>query len=460
MLSTSVRTYIALDLETTGLNPEKDAILEVGAVKYRDGAAVEIFESLVNPARPIPYEITLITGIRNEDVIGKPTFDRIAPNLRQFIGSLPIVGQNVAFDLGFLRRLGLCADNVALDTWEFASVLVPGLPSYSLGSLAGHFGIVFQHQHRALSDATVTGQLFEILRERAAMLPATVLDEIARLAAVLRQWGAEWALAEVFLEAAGGRDARRVDEAAPPLAQVAPSSALFHGWRPGDPVEPQPSSHDAPALVDVDQLSAMLQPGGVFSDLFPGYEHRPQQVEMLCAVCAAFNSGHHLMAEAGTGTGKSLAYLLPAIAHAVRTGERVVVSTNTINLQDQLFQKDLPDLEAALTRAWGRRQPFPRDPAQGPRQLPLHQAVRCAPQGRAIDARGDARAGAHPRLAAQHGDGRRGRVVAGLCERSRAVESHVCGERGLFRGAVRARSRSGRRRASRRVFLLPRSQSG
>ena len=139
---------------------------------------------------------------------------------------------------------------------------------------------------------------------------------------------------------------------------MTPSSALFRAWHPGEPVQPlYGEDADAPE-VDVAALSAMLEPGGVFSELFPGYEHRRQQVEMLSAVCEAFNLRHHLMAEAGTGTGKSLAYLLPAIAHAVLTGERVVISTNTINLQDQLFQKDLPDIEAALSRAWGRRDPF------------------------------------------------------------------------------------------------------
>ena len=203
------RTYVALDLETTGLSAERDAILEVGAVKYQDGEPVESFESLINPGRPIPYEITLITGIRNEDVIGKPAFERVAPALRQFVGPAPIVGQNIAFDLGFLRRTGLFVENRALDTWELASVLAPGLPSYSLGSLALHFGIASPNGHRALNDASVTAQLFEVLRERAAMLPPAVLAEILRLAAMLAQWGSQWDPVEVFEEAAQSRGASR-----------------------------------------------------------------------------------------------------------------------------------------------------------------------------------------------------------------------------------------------------------
>ncbi len=356
------RFYIALDLETTGLSPERDAILEVGAVKYRDGAPVETFSTLCHPGRPIPYEITLITGIRNDDVIGKPSFEQVAPALRQFVGgeagaSIPIVGQNVSFDLGFLRRRGLFTDNRTFDTWELASVLVPGLPSYSLGSLALHFGIPSPNGHRALNDAQVTAQLFEILRERAALLPPPVLAEIVRLAEMLKAWGMEWGPTEIFAEAVrSSRSELRRFSAPVPLEQIVPSCALFDGW----------AADDDGALkrllrtgeVDIAQLSAMLEPGGIFSEIFPGYEHRRQQVEMLQAVAGAFNEGHHLMAEAGTGTGKSLAYLLPAIAHAASTGERVVISTNTLNLQDQLFRKDLPDLALALQRAWGDAEPF------------------------------------------------------------------------------------------------------
>jgi ATP-dependent DNA helicase DinG len=349
------RIYVALDLETTGLSADKDAIIEVGAVKYRDGEPVETFASLVNPGRPVPYEITLLTGIRNEDVIGKPKFDQVGSALQRFVGSVPVVGHNVAFDLGFLRPRGLFLDNVGLDTWELASVLIPSRPSYSLSSLAAHFGIPSPDQHRALNDAEVTGKLFEILCEHASMLPKGVLTEIARLAEALRQTGTDWSLRSLFSELVpASHKSGSSLLSAPLLEHVVPNCSLFERWECAEPLQPR----DDPLPVDLEDLSAMLQPNGVFADLFPGYEHRPQQVEMLCAVADAFNSQHHLMAEAGTGTGKSLAYLLPAIAHAARNGERVVISTNTINLQDQLFQKDLPDLERAFQRTWGRREPF------------------------------------------------------------------------------------------------------
>ncbi len=343
------QTYVALDLETTGLNAEKDQIIEVGAVKVQDGEPVDRFETLVNPGRPIPHEITLLTGIRNEDVIRQPSFEQVAPALDRFVGAAPVVAHNASFDLGFLRARGLLVETTGLDTWELASVLIPSRPSYSLASLAAHFGIDSPNQHRALNDADVTARLFEILRERAGLLPRGVLAEIVRLAN-----RSSWPLRVVFAEAAEAAGIGVIPDRELPLEQVVPGCALFAAWKASEPLAAKGEARP----VDVEALAAMLEPDGAFAREFPTYEHRAQQVEMLHAVAEAFNQQHHLMVEAGTGTGKSVAYLLPAIAYAAGSGERVVVSTNTINLQDQLFQKDLPDLQRVLGRAWGRAEPF------------------------------------------------------------------------------------------------------
>lgn len=332
-------TYVALDLETTGLNPDKDAIIEIGAVKYRDGAPVEEYSTLINPGRPIPYEITLITGITDRDVSAAPSFDRVVGPLMRFVGQNPVVGHNIGFDLGFMRAQGLLNENVGLDTWELATILLPALPGYSLSALTARFGIASPSSHRALDDAQATGRLFELLCEEASRLPRPVLMEINRLAA-----GSAWPLATVFAEALLALGIGRVPRHELPLQELAPDGALFQPVRMLEPLAPRPQ----PAPIDAEALAALLRPGGAFSQAFPGYEFRPPQIDMLRAVADAFNMGHHLMAEAGTGTGKSLAYLLPAIAFAVKNNERVVISTNTINLQDQLFKKDLPDLQRVL----------------------------------------------------------------------------------------------------------------
>ncbi|MBI3965016.1 MAG: DEAD/DEAH box helicase family protein, partial [Chloroflexi bacterium] len=98
----------------------------------------------------------------------------------------------------------------------------------------------------------------------------------------------------------------------------------------------------------VDAVVAEWEPGGAVAGKFRAYEHRPQQLELLRAVANTFNTGGQLVAEAGTGTGKGLAYLIPALHFAAQNSERVVVSTNTIALQDQLYDKDIPDLRRLL----------------------------------------------------------------------------------------------------------------
>ena len=140
--------------------------------------------------------------------------------------------------------------------------------------------------------------------------------------------------------------------------------------------------------LDVDALAALLGSRGPLAQAFPSYEHRPQQIDMLRAVAEAFNNDEHLIVEAGTGVGKSLAYLMPALAFALRNRRRVVVSTNTITLQDQLYNKDLPDLQRILGAKPG--QPSPLGPrrdarchAQGPLQLPVHPALERLPHRRA-----------------------------------------------------------------------------
>ena len=113
-----------------------------------------------------------------------------------------------------------------------------------------------------------------------------------------------------------------------------------------------PTHEDCSPLVE-DEVCAALVPGGAFATIMPGYESRPGQVEMLRAIVRAFNAGDHLIVEAGTGVGKSLAYLLPSAAWALLNDTPVVISTNTRNLQSQLLEKDLPLVRAALAHAQG-----------------------------------------------------------------------------------------------------------
>ncbi len=333
------RTYIALDLETTGLSVDHDAIIEIGAVKFTGEETLDTFSTFVNPGRPIPPEITQLTGIRDADVVGAPSVYDVLPRLDRFAGQLPVIGHNVAFDLGFIQRHSHLLENEGLDTFELASVLLPHAERYSLTALSRLLRIKLEHAHRALHDAQATRDLFNALLYQAADLPPRLLKEIVGLGQQAR-----WPAASFFRDALEEAAHRPPDRPAKARPDVAPAGPLFATATRVRPL--QPTAKRTP--VDVDLLAALLEQGGGFEERFPHFEHRPQQVAMLRGVAQALNQSHHLMIEAPTGVGKSLAYLIPAIDWASKNGERVVISTNTINLQEQLYRKDLPDLAGVL----------------------------------------------------------------------------------------------------------------
>jgi len=330
-----VKQLVALDLETTGLDPERDAVIEVGAVRFRGERIEATWSSLVNPGRPLPPFITQLTGISDDMLAGAPRLAEVLPDLRAFVGQDPLLGHNVGFDVAFLRRKGLFGYNETLDTFDLASVLLPTAGRYRLAALASALGIPVLSQHRGLDDAQTTRAVFLRLVEKARRLSLTVLEEIVRQGAEI-EWGAGWVFEEVFREAVG-------DQKRPPRPRLLAEAFAPLESRPA-PLRPE----GAPSPLDAEELAAVIEPAGPLARGFAGYEHRPQQVTMLRSVARALSSGEHLLVEAGTGTGKSMAYLVPAFAWSEQNGRRVVISTNTINLQDQLIHKDIPDLNTAL----------------------------------------------------------------------------------------------------------------
>jgi ATP-dependent DNA helicase DinG len=339
-------TYVALDLETTGLNPERDQIIEVGMVKFAGQRVLDTFSSFVNPGQSIPFQVTQLTGIQDKDVAQAPTIDAVLPKVKQFIGDSAILGHNVGFDRAFLASAGLRLRNPGVDTFELANIVFPHATRYSLTALAADFGITITSAHRALDDADATRQVFLLLCDRARELPLPLLEKINRIS-----YGSRWSLASLFT----GFERQRAHSAFGSALgdQLLARGVVARDARFGllaDSNGDQADITPAPDLVstDIDQMVQLLEAGGRVARRFPGYEHRPQQSAMLKAVAETMRDGGVLMVEAGTGTGKSLAYLIAATHFAASEGQRVVISTNTINLQDQLFQKDIPDLQEIL----------------------------------------------------------------------------------------------------------------
>lgn len=326
---------IAIDLETTGLDPHNDSIIEIGAVRIENGQVIDEFSQLIDPGFPIPPNITHLTGITTDHVTGCPTIERIIPALKKFVGDTPVIGHTINFDAAFLARQGVLQSHLLIDTYDLAAVLMPRAARYNLTSLTAALGVDLVHAHRALDDAKAAALLYWKLWQRALELPYQTLQEI-----VSASQGLNWQAEPVFRAA--------LAECTPP-ANVQPvdlSGKELFGPPPKDERSLRPHEHlDS---LNVETVTALLDTGGALSQTIPGYDKRPQQIAMAQAVTEAFNSGQHLLIEAGTGTGKSIAYLIPAVLWATTNGQRVVISTNTINLQEQLVNKDLPILEQAL----------------------------------------------------------------------------------------------------------------
>lgn len=331
---------VALDLETTGLDSQKDAIIEIGAVRFAGNRIEDEFSMLINPGRHIPEFITGLTGISDDMVRQAPRILDVIDELRAFIKESPILGHNIQFDLSFLRKFKIFDLNDIIDTYELAAVLMPSASRYNLGALGLQLGIPLQATHRALDDARVTAAAFQKLFAQASELPLDLLTDIVRFSEPIA-WDGAWAFTQALQarSQAGlqAKQVRRKQESDPLFTSAGENPGSVALQIPGEPIP-----------IGPEEAAAVLENNGVFSKFFSSYEYRPEQLEMLRAVSNALSFGQHLMVEAGTGVGKSLAYLVPAALFALKNNTRVLISTNTINLQDQLIKKDIPDLCAAL----------------------------------------------------------------------------------------------------------------
>jgi DNA polymerase-3 subunit epsilon/ATP-dependent DNA helicase DinG len=330
-------SIVSLDIETTGLDPNHDAIIEIGAVRFTQQRVEDEWTTLIHPGRKIPPFITQLTGISDQMVLQAPAINAVLPELARFIGRSTILGHNVKFDISFFKRFKVFENNEIIDTYDLASVLLPTNPRYNLGALAQSLQILLPATHRALDDARVTRAVYLNLLKEAELLPLPILAELVRLAEQVN-WGGTSTFRDVLR--------KRSKEISPARGRSSLIAPLFSSTNNKFTGVLQPAGEPAP--LDLDEVSAILEPGGIFAHKFPQYEYRPQQVEMLRVIAQALSNGQHLLVEAGTGVGKSMAYLIPAAIWAIQNNLRVVISTNTINLQDQLVKKDIPDLIHAL----------------------------------------------------------------------------------------------------------------
>lgn len=324
------KKYVVVDLETTGHSIKAgDEMIEIGMAVIEDGQLTEQLSAFVRPTQPIPPFISQLTGITDEDVKEAETFDVIAPRVLSLLDGGVFVAHNVQFDLNFLNDAleeegYLPYTGPVIDTVELARILLPTAESHALSHLSESLQLAHQEAHRAGSDASATAELLLELLKRLHTLPLETLKHLRRLSPRLFsaiEEEIDHAIRLVGIEEDSQFD--RFRKIALKKRQTIERLAHPPVLEPFGPF--------------VDELNTVT-----FPRLFEGYEERRGQLEMMRHVYQSLDQETPLLVEAGTGTGKSLGYLVPAAHYAIEHETPIIVSTHTIQLQEQLFARDLP----------------------------------------------------------------------------------------------------------------------
>lgn len=323
--------YVVIDLETTGNSPKRgDKIIQFAAVVIENGKISEQYSALIYPKQSIPPFIEELTGINDEMVKNSPLFSEIAEKIDELLNDAYFVAHNVLFDLSFLQGELVAAGyegffGPVLDTVELARILFPTSDSYKLNDLAVQEGLQHDRPHQADSDAYVTAELFLNFLNQLEKLPLKTLLQLSRLSSGLKS-DIHMLLDDLIL----------VKEKS---IEVFPAQLeLFHGLalkKRKSETETAEANNLAYPLLEHEKEQLL-------KSVFPSYEKRDGQFIMMDTIYDSFQNQQHALIEAGTGVGKSLAYLIPGAVFAKRTGKPVVISTYTTQLQHQLMVKDIP----------------------------------------------------------------------------------------------------------------------
>lgn len=331
-----VGTFVSFDLETTGLDPKVDFVIEFGAVKVVDGVATERYQQFIKPPVRIPKFITKLTGITNEMVADSPTFEEVVDDLYDFLGDHPLVAHNIYFDHNFLSVKreaidGIPLKNNLMDTLSLVRTMRYDMINHKLGTAAEFYGLSKEGAHRADYDADLVADILLILLSEMKRLSA---DVIKVLVDVLHGTGLpNEALYKSILDwTASGRAMGELDE------------------YPRIPIPQKPNIRHQATTGSFPDLEQIFSKEGLLSEKLEDYEPRETQVALARDIQKAMQDDEFLMAEAGTGVGKSLAYTIPAVLtrHALKEDEPIFISCNTKNLQDQLFHKEIPFIQEEL----------------------------------------------------------------------------------------------------------------
>ncbi|WP_368651936.1 ATP-dependent DNA helicase DinG [Ornithinibacillus sp. 4-3] len=332
--------FVIIDLETTGHAPSSgDRIIDIGIVIVEDRRIVKEYTTLINPNQSIPPFISNLTNIKNTDVTSAPEFKDIAAEIVELTQEGYIVAHNILFDLGFLNtelaNLGLSKlKNPVLDTVELSRILFPQAPGFQLGQLAEYFSLGHNEPHRALSDAKVTAELLIILLNKISSLPVETISHLLKLEKKLQS--------DLYAILFAEEQTKNKDQANYSAYKVFQGLA-YKKWQ-------ESTNQNQLSLPSFGHfLDDIIGKDGSMGALMDHFEERSGQRELSETIYDAFQSEKHALIEAGTGTGKTIAYLLPALYRAVNNHKTTVISTYTTQLQAQIMDEEIPLLRKLVS---------------------------------------------------------------------------------------------------------------
>ncbi len=312
-----IPSFVALDLETTGLDFEKDEIIEVALVRFENGEPKDNLDFLVKPSstelRPF---IETLTGINKADLDSAPDFASIAGQICSFIGDLPVVAHNALFDSKFLKqtfaKVGVNYDShVFWDSLTLSRIAYQDVPNHRLDTLVQELDIERSRAHRALPDADACGRLFVKALEKISSMDPWLFEALTKVA--------EGSGYETLF-------AKKNDEFSAPKYKL-----------PEAPAQVALPKSKAP------RVSEFFKEGGFISFVVEDYKPRHNQQDFASVMERNMYKGGLCVLEAPTGSGKTLSYLITAANKAI-TGERVLISTATRTLQEQLWTESIPQI--------------------------------------------------------------------------------------------------------------------
>ena len=379
---------VVLDTEATGLSLDYDDLIQVAAARIENGQVVDWFVEFAKPHKTISYEIEHLTHISNDDVADADSPDEVVERLVKFVGTSTVVAHNIAFDKTLLCKYpsgSILAHNLWIDSLDLARIALPRLKGHRLIDLAHAFN-VRESTHRADDDVRTTCTVFRILLAAVCSMPLDLVRYIAQLntqdfwttRAVFEEFLAHPPLNtplhaecvrrnELFHEKNADAEALAVPLSMKLLvpARVMRKADVDASAGGADAADacggsgqaPRGASYsstldqltDTPTVIpSQEEIQSAFSASGVMGALYEHYEPRDAQVEMAQTIRDAFQTGANVVIEAGTGVGKSLAYLMPAVLTAHKSKVRIGVATSTNTLLDQIYYNDLPRLNKQM----------------------------------------------------------------------------------------------------------------